>query len=104
MEQRILQVGRALVPLHDALEQVVEDTPWIDQFGMGADLGMGDVASPYVRACRAECMLALLMLHSERVEVNFIDSDRLEVLRDAPSSDSLFKVLAAVVEPAEGQE
>ena len=104
MEQRILQVGRALVPLHDALEQVVEDTPWIDQFGMGADLGMGDVANPYVRACRAECMLALLMLHLERVEVNFIDSDRLEVLRDAPSSDSLSEVLAAVVEPAEGQE
>ena len=44
------------------------------------------------------------MLHLERVEVNFIDSDRLEVLRDAPSSDSLFEVLAAVVEPAEGQE
>lgn len=104
MEQRILQVGRALVPLHGALEQVVADTPWIDQYGMGADLGMGDVANPYVRACRAECMLAVLMLHLERVEVNFIDSDRLEVLRDAPSSASLRAVRAAVVEPADGQE
>ena len=56
MEQRILQVGRALVPLHDALEQVVEDTPWIDQFGMGADLGMGDVANPCVRAVRSACL------------------------------------------------
>lgn len=104
MEQRILQVGRALVPLHGALEQVVADTPWIDQYGMGADLGMGDAANPYVRACRAECMLAVLMLHLERVEVNFIDSDRLEVLRDVPSSASLQAVREAVVEPTEGQD
>ena len=100
MEQRILKVGRALVPLHGVLEQVVADTPWIDKYGMGDQYGMGDVANPYVRACRAECMLAVLMLHLERVEVNFIDSDRLEVLRDAPSSASLQAVREAVVDPA----
>ena len=104
MEQRILQVGRALVPLHGALEQVVADTPWIDQYGMGADFGMGDDANPYVRACRAECMLAVLMLHSERVGVDFIDSDRLEVLRDTPSNASLQAVRAAVLEPSEEQD
>ena len=100
MEQRILKVGRALVPLHGVLKQVVADTPWIDKYGMGDQYGMGDVANPYVRACRAECMLAVLMLHLERVEVNFIDSDRLEVLRDAPSSASLQAVREAVVDPA----
>ena len=100
MEQRILKVGRALVPLHGVLEQVVADTPWIDKYRMGDQYGMGDVANPYVRACRAECMLAVLMLHLERVEVNFIDSDRLEVLRDAPSSASLQAVREAVVDPA----
>lgn len=92
------------MPLHGALEQVVADTPWIDKYGMGADLGMGDAANPYVRACRAECMLAVLMLHLERVEVDFIDSDRLDVLRDAPSSVSLEAVRTALVEPSEGQD
>ena len=104
MEQRILQVGKALVPLYGALQQVVADTPWIEQYGMGADLGMGDTANPYVRACRAECMLAVLMLHLERVDVDFIDSDRLEVLRDAPSSVSLQAVRTAVMGPAEAAE
>ena len=86
MEQRILKVGRALVPLHGVLQQVVADTPWIDKYGMGDQYGMGDVANPYVRACRAECMLALLILHVEGGQVSFLEEERLEVLSDVPPS------------------
>ena len=96
LTQRIMQVGGALVPLQGVLEQAVADNSWIEQFGMGADFGMGDPADPYVRACRAECMLAVLMLHLEQVDVNFIDSDRLEVLRGVGASSSLQAVRTAL--------
>jgi len=89
-------VGAALEPLHALLEQVAADTPSIEKYGMGADYGLGDLVDPYVRACRAECMLAVLMLHLERVEVEFIDADRLEVLRDAPSDASVQAVRATL--------
>ena len=61
-----------------------------------AELGEDDSADPYVRACRAECMLAVLMLHLEQVDVNFIDSDRLEVLRGVGASSSLQAVRTAL--------
>ena len=45
--------------------------------------GVGAASDPYVRLCRAECMLALIMLHVEETDVRFVDEERLEVLRDA---------------------
>lgn len=48
------------------------------------DLGVGKDDNPYVMLCRAECMLALHLLHvaaaDEKRAVSFIDADRLEVL------------------------
>ena len=51
--------------------------------------GVGNADDPYVRACRAECMLAALLLHVEGAPVNFVDEDRLEVLRNAPPADAV---------------
>lgn len=98
LTRRVLAVGAALEPLHALLEQVAADTPSIEKYKMEGDYGLGDVADPYVRACRAECMLAVLMLHLERAEVEFIDADRLEVLRDAPSGASVQAVRAKLGE------
>ena len=92
----MLRVAGSLGPLEQLLEQVVADTPWIEQFGMGAEYGVGELSNPYVRACRAECMLAVLMLHLEHAPVEFIDADRLEVLRDAPSEASVQAVRTAL--------
>ena len=85
MRRRILQVDRASEALLQTLEAAVEATPWIGQFGASATFGVGAPTDPYVRMCRAECMLALLILHVEDETVEFIDEERLEVLRDAPS-------------------
>ena len=46
--------------------------------------GIGDVSDPYVRASRAECMLAALVL-AEGGVVDFLDEERIEVLQSAPS-------------------
>jgi len=62
---------------------------------MLADFGVGKDSDPYVRACRAECMLAALILHVERGDVNFVDDDRIEVLRDAPDAQAVEAVRAA---------
>ena len=81
-----MQVGGALDQLLSLLQGAVDRTSWVDEFGMTADFGIGDLQNPYVRICRAECMLAALLLHVEGSDVNFLDDERLEVLRDAPTS------------------
>ena len=58
-----MQVGGALDQLLSLLQGAVDRTSWVDEFGMTADFGIGDLQNPYVRICRAECMLAALMLH-----------------------------------------
>ena len=60
----------------------------IVRFGAGQTFGQGDPRNPYVRMCRAECMLAAYMLHVERGqhgEVDFLEEERLGALRDAPA-------------------
>ena len=57
---------------------------------------MGAASDPYAKLCRAECMLALLILHVEGGAVDFVDEDRLEVLRDAPPKDAIDGLRAAV--------
>ena len=92
----VLQCGAASDALVALLAAAVAATPWVSQFGASAQFGVGEASDPYVRACRAECMLAALVLHVDGGDVNFIDEDRIEVLRDAPPRD----VVEAVREAA----
>ena len=85
LRQRVARVAASQAALLALLEAAVAATPWVAKFGASKDFGIGPEADPYVRACRAECMLAALVLHVEGAAVDFVDDDRLEVLRDAPS-------------------
>ena len=76
------------------LEEVVQSTPWVTQFGAEADFGIGELTNPYVRLCRAECMLAALVLHVEGGAVDFIEAERVEVLQAAPA-DARARCVAA---------
>ena len=86
---------RGARPLEALLAAIVDGDPSIRKYGMEKDYGVGDVADPYVRACRAECMLALLLLHVEALPVDFIDEDRLELL-DCEASAEVEAVRDAV--------
>ena len=95
LTQRVERVGAARGPLEALLAAIVDGDPSIRKYGMEKDYGVGDVADPYVRACRAECMLALLLLHVEALPVDFIDEDRLELL-DCEASAAVEAVRDAV--------
>ena len=95
----VLQCGAASDALVALLSAVVDANSWITQFGATAQFGVGEPSDPYVRACRAECMLAALILHHDGGEVNFIDEDRLEVLAAAPA-EAVEAVRAAAKEAA----
>ena len=95
LTQRVERIGAARAPLEALLGAIVDGTPWVTKFGMSGDFGVGDVRDPYVRACRAECMLALLLLHVEALPVDFIDEDRLELL-DCEASAAVEAVREAV--------
>lgn len=61
-------------------------TPSIAKYGMLADYGMCDDVedNPLAQMNQAECLLALYMLHKEKIgveAVDFMDADRLDVLR-----------------------
>ena len=92
----VTQCGAAGDDLTALLGAAVDATPWITRFGATAQFGVGDASDPYVRACRAECMLAVLILHVDGGEVSFIDEDRLEVLQEAPPAEAIAAVRAAV--------
>lgn len=96
----VVQCGAASEAITALLDASVAATPWISQFGATSSFGVGDAADPYVRACRAECMLAVLLLYVDDVAVNFVDEDRLEVLRDAPTRDSIDAVRTAAASAA----
>ena len=68
------------------LTDAVAAAGWVTDFGAEIDFGIGDLSNPYVRLTRAECMLAALVLHVEGRAVDFIDADRVEVLKDAPTA------------------
>jgi len=55
----------------------------------------GAASDPLARLCRAECMLALIILHVEGGRVDFVDEDRLEVLRDSPTPQDVEMLRAA---------
>ena len=76
-------------------EAAVAATPWVSQFKMSPSYGVGEVSDPYVRACRAECMLAVIVLHVDGHEVDFIDEERIEVLRDAAPAETMEAVRKA---------
>ena len=78
------------------LNHAVESTPWVKQFGAAPSFGVGADTDPYARVRRAECMLALLILHVEGGEVLFIDEDRLEVLRDSVQPEQVAALRAAL--------
>ena len=92
----VAQCGVVSGALVACLAAAVEATPWVTKFGASASFGVGGETDPYVRACRAECMLALLILHVDGGEVSFIEEDRVEVLRDAPPPDAIEAVRVAV--------
>lgn len=89
-------MGSALEALHALLDGSVRRTPWVAQYGSDEDFGIGDPRNPYVRACRAECMLAVLLLFVEGNEVTFIDDERLKVLQDAPTPSEILAVKQAL--------
>ena len=89
LTQRVLQVDRASDEITALLEATVAATPWIAQFKMTSSYGVGELSDPYVRACRAECMLAVVVIHVDGGEVDFIDEDRIEVLRDAAPAENV---------------
>ena len=84
LTRRVVQVDAASDELLALLQALVDETPWIRQFGAALSFGIGPPADPYCRLCRAECMLALLILHVEKGKVSFVEEDRLEVLADVP--------------------
>ena len=88
LTRRLLGVSALRPELGRLLEAVVGAHGWIRQFGAEASFGVGAATDPYVRMCRAECMLAAYMLHVERApaeDVDFVDEDRRDALRDAPA-------------------
>ena len=100
LRRLVTQCGAASDELIALLDATVAATPWVGKFGASASFGVGDAADPYVRACRAECMLALLILHVDGGDVAFIDEERLEVLRDAPPGEALDAVRQAAASAA----
>ena len=50
----------------------------LDQFGLPLE-----VENPLTRMCRAECLLALHLLQSGEMSVDFVDDEKLGVLRNA---------------------
>ena len=100
LTRRILQADAAGSVLVDHLEALVASTPWISKFGATASFGVGPPSDPYVRMCRAECMLALIILHVEGGAVDFIEEERLEVLRDETSPEAVKAMRAATAEVA----
>jgi len=85
LRSRIVGVGAAAEPLLALLQVAVDATPWVAKFGATKDFGVGELSDPYVRVCRAECMLAALVYFCEGKEVTFIEEDRMEVLQAAPA-------------------
>lgn len=91
----VLQAGGASDAIVTLLEAAVTATPWIGQFKMTPSFGVGELSDPYVRACRAECMLAAIVLFVDGGDVDFIDEERLEVLRDAAPAENVEAVRLA---------
>ena len=81
----VAAAAAAAEPLGALLQAAADAAPWVAKFGATQTFGLGELSDPYVRLCRAECMLAALVLHVEGGRVDFVDEERLEVLRDAPS-------------------
>ena len=89
------QCGAASDELVALMNAAVAATPWVSKFGATSSFGVGDGKDPYVRSCRAECMLAVLLLHVDGADVAFIDEERVEVLRDAAPADAIEAVRVA---------
>jgi hypothetical protein len=95
LRTRIAGVAAASDALVALLHAAVEATPWVTKFGAAKDFGVGELSDPYVRLCRAECMLAALVWICEGGGVSFIEGDRMEVLQAAPA-DAVEAVKKAV--------
>lgn len=93
--QRLLRIEMAKEALTTLLESLVTLTPWINKFKAAPSFGVGAASDPLARLCRAECMLALIILHVEGGKVDFVDEDRLEVLRDKPTPQDVELLRAA---------
>jgi len=93
--QRLLRIEKAKEALTTLLESIVTLTPWINKFKAAPSFGIGAASDPLARLCRAECMLALIILHVEGGRVDFVDEDRLEVLRDSPTPQDVEMLRAA---------
>jgi len=85
LRTRIAGVAAASDALVALLHAAVDATPWVTKFGAAKDFGVGELSDPYVRVCRAECMLAALLWICESQEVSFIEEDRMKVLQAAPA-------------------
>lgn len=102
---RVCGVAENLTELRFMLAAAVRRTPSIAKYGMLGHYGMGDDVddNPLVQMNQAECLLALYMLYKEggnvgsaggaRRSVDFLDADRLEVLKGADSIDHDIELL-----------
>mmetsp|Transcript_41044 Transcript_41044/g.52904 ORF Transcript_41044/g.52904 Transcript_41044/m.52904 type:complete len:225 (+) Transcript_41044:128-802(+) len=66
------------------LEKKIESKPLIRKWGGEAEFGLGSTLheNPLTQLCHAECLLALHMLAFDKAPVEFIDAERLEVLKE----------------------
>ena len=92
VEERTRGVAKQQLILQQALEAAVDANPWIAKFKATGDYGLlaeegakavKNKMNPLVALCRAECLLALWMLHmapNAPLSVPFIDDEKKDVL------------------------
>ncbi|CAM9313572.1 unnamed protein product [Choristocarpus tenellus] len=85
VQHRVYGVSDNLQELRFLLATVVARNPFIAKYGMESEYGVGaDLESnPLTQMNHAECLLALYILYKEGMKgtVNFIDTEKLDVLR-----------------------
>ena len=77
------------------MNAAVAATPRVSKFGATSSFGVGDGKDPYVRSCRAECMLAVLLLHVDGADVAFGMLEAAQTVTEAQQQGYGWVTLAA---------
>ena len=96
LKMMVQKIDVARDELFHVLKEATDQTPWIHKFGCSNDFGVGSEEDVYNHACRAECLLAILIIHFTDGTVDFLDDERLQVLNLAPSPSSRAAVKVAL--------